>query len=187
MKQKIHVILAISLSLTFLCQGQVKTLLKQGNLLVKELSPRTSLLMLQVRFKNEKDMSSAYAEPIAYLENQTNETLAVLKLSLENCCSKEKFLFEELGGLSPEPFWNGSGIASLKGNTISFPGTLVKNDQINSNDKVHVSHFLVHASDGSGTAIIFLNGPLEELKKTYMINLGQVFNWESSKKVIKKQ
>ena len=179
-------LLVINATVLGFCQGQQLTVPKKDNLIVKEVAPQEAILMLRVVYKNEKEISSTYAAPLFYKVNGTDETLPMLRLSLENCCSNKSFFFEHFAGFEPIPYWNGSGGDPLNGKSISFPGSIIQHNQIKPNDKVHISHFLVHAADGAGTAIIFLTGPLEELKKAYVINVGQLFDWERSKRVIRK-
>lgn len=180
MKRKI--IVAVILSLLFMLGvslGQ-QTCLRGGNVLSKEIPPGHALLMLQVRYPDEANIETTYAEPLLFMQNKRPEALRAVELSMENCCSNEKFLISYLGGLDPVPYWNSRGIQPMNGRSISFPGKL-EHDQIMPNDKVRISHFRVLADDGSGTAVVFLIGPLEELVNTYKIRLGQVFTWNSAR------
>jgi hypothetical protein len=151
---------------------------ERENILIKEIPPGQALLMVQIRYEDESKLKSGYAEPLLYLYNRRAEGLRAVELSLENCCSGQKFLIRHLGGLQPVPFWNSRGIEPLDGKSLAFPGNL-QNDQIVPNEKVKMTHFRVLAEAHAGTAVIFLIGPLEEVKKSYKIRLGQIFTWDS--------
>ena len=180
MKRKI--IVAVILSLFFVLGvslGQ-QARIEGVNVLSKEIPSGQALLMLQVRYPDEASIRTTYAEPLLFMHNKRPEALRAVELSMENCCSNEQFLISYLGGLDPVPYWNSRGIQPMNGRSIAFPGKF-EHDQIMPNEKVSISHFRVLADDGSGTAIVFLIGPLEELKNTYKIRLGQVFTWESAR------
>ncbi len=177
MKLKIIAAITLSLLLSFGASlGQPGS--PVGNALIKEIPPGHALLMLQVRYQSEAKLKSTYAGPLLFMHNMRADALRAVELSMENCCSNEKFLIKHLGGLDPVPYWNSIGIEPMKGRSIAFPGR-IENDQIIPNDKVKIEHFRVLANDGSGTVVVFLIGPLEELKNTYSIRLGQVFTWDS--------
>lgn len=56
---------------------------------------------------------------------------------------------------------------------VTSLSSLFQHDQIKANENVRITHFLVHANDRSGSALVFITGPTEEIKKTYMIRLGR--------------
>jgi hypothetical protein len=136
--------------------------------------------MLQMRYSAEESLKTTYAEPLLFMQNKRPDALRTVELSMENCCSNEQFLISYLGGLDPLPYWNSRGIQPMNGRSIAFPGKF-EHDQIMPNDKVKISHFRVLADDGSGTVIVFLIGPMNELVNTYKIRLGQVFTWDSAR------
>jgi hypothetical protein len=180
MKRKI--IAAVILSLFFVLGvslGQ-QARIEGGNVLSKEIPSGQALLMLQVRYTDEASIRTTYAEPLLFMHNKRPETLRAVELFMENCCSNEQFLISYLGGLDPVPHWNSRGIQPMNGRSIAFPGKL-EHDQIIPNEKVRISHFRVLADDGSGTVIVFLIGPMNELVNTYKIRLGQVFTWDSAR------
>ena len=148
------------------------------NILAKEVPAGEALLMVQIRYEDEAQLRSGYAGPLVFRHNKLAESIRAVEVSMENCCSEEKFHIRTLDGMKPFPYWGGMGIEPLNGKAIAFSGK-IENRQIVPNEGVKISHFRVLKSDGSGTAVVFLIGPLEELKKAYKIRLGQVFTWDS--------
>lgn len=178
---KLKIIVVSILSLTFAHGDEAGQFVDRDreSVISKEIPSGQVLLMLQARFQDESSLIATYAGPLLFIHNKHKESLRAVEISMENCCSDQKFLIRHLGGLKPMPFWNSLGIQSMKGRSIVFPGKF-ENNQIVPNEKVKISHFRVLAGDGSGTAVIFIIGPIDEVKKAYKIRLGQVFTWESA-------
>lgn len=151
---------------------------ERENLIVKEIPSGQALLMLQIRYEDDSEIKSGYAGPLLFMINKTPQSLVAVEMSMENCCSDEHFLIRFLGGLQPVPYWNSRGIEPTKGRSIAFPRE-IENDQIIPNDRVRISHFRVLSDDESGTAVIFIIGPLEDVQRAYEVRLGKVFNWKN--------